>query len=244
MKHFLYLILILWVVSCQKEPTAEEILAKAIEAHGGEKIYNSTVSFDFRNIHYKATYQNGDYTLSREFSDSLNNKIKDVLTNNTFDRTINDSLVSVTDQWKIKYSNSVNSVIYFFRLPFNLRDPAVMLSYLGKGTIEGTSYYKLKVRFSKEGGGEDFTDQFVYWINTNSYTLDYLAYEYATDGGGKRFRKAFNQRKVNGWLVSDYHNYEPLNLDVGIENYDHYFTKSGLKKLSEIVNKNVKVEYE
>lgn len=243
MKYFLYLTTVLFLANSCATPTAEEVLQKAIEAHGGAKVYNSNVSFDFRDKHYEATYRGGNYSLSREFSDSLQNKVKDVVTNKGFERTINDSTVALTDEWKIKYSNSVNSVIYFFRLPFNLKDPAAKLSYLGKGQLEGNEYFKLKVAFAEEGGGEDFTDQFVYWFNTETYTLDYLAYEYATNGGGKRFRKAFNQQKVNGWLVSDYHNYKPNDLSVDIESYDTYFEKGGLEKLSEVVNRNVMVEY-
>jgi uncharacterized protein DUF6503 len=244
MKYILPIfVLSVLVSSCATEPTADEILSKTIEAHGGYKVINSHVSFDFRDKHYKANYNNGKYRLSRHFSDSLNNSIVDVLTNSEFERTINDSLVSVTDKWVTKYSNSLNSVFYFFRIPFNLKDPAVILSYLGKGSIEGKSFYKLKVAFSEEGGGEDFEDLFVYWINAETYKLDYLAYEYATDGGGKRFRKAFNQRNENGWLVSDYVNYKPKNLEVDIEQYDIYYAENGLEKLSEIVNKNVKVTY-
>ncbi|MCB0505382.1 MAG: hypothetical protein KDC58_07740 [Cyclobacteriaceae bacterium] len=244
MKYFLYLgVILLVTTSCQTDPSAQEIIDRSIEAHGGSKVYNSKFSFDFRDKHYEAVYINGDYTLSRQFTDSLNNQIKDVLTNSGFERSINDTLIILTDDWKTKYSNSVNSVIYFFRLPFNLTDPAVNLTYLGKGKIEGKTYFKIKVAFAKEAGGEDFTDQFVYWFNTQTYTMDYMAYEYATSGGGKRFRKAYNQRSINGWLISDYHNYEPLDISIDIEVYDQYFEKGGLKNLSEIVNRNVNVEF-
>ncbi len=229
--------------ACTQEPTAQDILAKAIQAHGGDKIYNLNVSFDFRDKHYKGEYNQGQYKLARYFSDSLDNRYVDILTNEGFERKINDSLVSVTDKWAGKYSNSINSVFYFFRLPFNLNDEAVILTNLGKGKIEGKDYYKIKVTFGKEGGGEDFDDIFVYWFNTETYILDYLAYEYTTEGGGKRFRKAFNQRDENGWLMSDYINYKPKDINVDIADYDTYFDESGFKKLSEIVNKNVEVGY-
>lgn len=237
------LALTLLITSCSTTPTADEILSKAIEVHGGNKVNNSTVSFDFREIKYHANYANGNYELTRYLTDSLSNSIKDVLTNTSFNRWVNDTLVTVTDEWKGKYSNSINSVFYFFRLPFNLTDPATILTYLGTSNIDGTNYYKIKVAFNEKGGGEDFEDLFVYWFNADTYTLDYLAYEYATDGGGKRFRKAVNQRYANGWLVSDYINYKPKSLDVNIEQYDQYFAGNGLIKLSEIVNKNVEVAY-
>ncbi len=244
MKYLLSIFtLILLCTACNQKPTAKGILAQAIETHGGTKVTNARISFDFRNKHYKANYDNGNYTLSRQFSDSLGNTIIDVLTNAKFERTINDTLANVTEEWKAKYSNSVNSVFYFFRLPFNLTDPAALLVYLGTGEIDGIIYHKVKVTFNQEGGGEDFDDKFVYWFNTNTYTLDYFAYEYATDGGGKRFRKAINQRKENGWLVSDYINYKPKDLGINIEQYDAYFSENGMKKLSEIANKNVRVSY-
>lgn len=244
MKYILSLLaLSLFISSCSQEPTAQEVLAMAIEAHGGDKVNNSKVSFDFRKIHYEANYNNGNYELARYLSDTINNKIVDVLSNSNFERTINDTLINVTDEWVKKYSNSVNSVFYFFRLPFNLQDPAAILKYIGQGTIDEKLYHKVKVSFSEDGGGEDFDDLFVYWFNTKTYRLDYFAYEYSTDGGGKRFRKAINQRTENGWLVNDYINYKPKNLEIDIENYDEYFAEGGLKKLSKIINKNVEVVY-
>lgn len=229
--------------ACSQVPTAEQILERSIKAHGGEKTYNATISFDFRDKHYVGTYKNGTYKIARHFSDSVENNYVDVLTNNSFNRTVNDSLVTVTEEWVGKYSNSINAVFYFFRLPFNLKDDAAILTYLGKGTLEGKEYYKLKVTFIEDGGGEDFDDVFVYWFNAATYTLDYLAYEYATEGGGKRFRKAINQRAENGWIISDYINYKPKDIKVDIADYDTYFARDGFKKLSKIENKNVKVSY-
>ncbi len=244
MKTLLPFFLLLFIISaCTKEPTAEEILTSAIKAHGGDRVYNSTVAFDFRDKHYVGVYKDGKYELSRNFSDTLDNKIVNVLTNDEFKRSINDTIVALSDKWVASYSNSVNSVFYFLKLPFNLKDEAVVLTYIGEGTIENKAYYKLKVTFGEAGGGEDFDDIFVYWFNKETYTLDYFAYEYATSGGGKRFRKAFNQRSVNGWLMSDFINYKPKDLKVDIADYDTYFAKDGLKKLSEIVNRNVEVTY-
>ena len=244
MKYLIAILAIsLSISSCKQEPTAQEVLTKAIEAHGGAKVNNSTVSFDFRKIHYEAKYSNGTYELARYLSDTLNNKIVDVLSNTRFERTINDTVAIVSNEWVTKYSNSVNSVFYFFRLPFNLQDPAAILQYVGQGSIDEKLYHKVKVSFLEEGGGVDFDDLFVYWFNSETYTLDYFAYEYSTDGGGKRFRKAINQRTENGWLVNDYINYKPKNLEIDIENYDTYYAEGGFKKLSEIVNKNVAVTY-
>ena len=68
----------------------------------------------------------------------------------------------------------------------------------------------LKVTFKEEGGGEDFQDEYRYWINQKNHEIDYLAYNYLTDGGGTRFRRAINKRKIVGIFFQDYVNYKPF----------------------------------
>ena len=239
---FTFLWAIVFLVSCAQNEPAEDLIAKSIQAHGGDQVYRSIVSFDFRDIHYIASYDEGMFTLERLFEDSVNT-YHDVLDNEGFIREVNGEVVELDEEWTGKYSRSVNSVIYFFRIPFVLQDDAVILNRLRDGAIEGQSYYKVEATFNEEGGGEDFDDRFVYWINTDNYEIDYMAYSYSTDGGGKRFRKAINERKVNGWLVKDYINFEPKDLDVPLDDYDQYFADGGMKELSRIENVNIKVEY-
>jgi hypothetical protein len=237
------LALVFIVNACsQMQPTAEEIIDQTIMAYGGEKVYNSLIEFDFRDKHYTARYENQRFSLKRSFTDSTGTII-DELNNDGFTRLRNDSLVSLDEEWTGKYSRSVNSVIYFFRIPFVLNDPAVIPSYLGETKINDTVYYKLGVKFTEEGGGEDYDDSFIYWVNKENYFIDYLAYSYSTDGGGKRFRKAINPREVNGLRVVDYINYEPQDLTVPIENYEDYFENGGLTELSRIINENVSINY-
>jgi hypothetical protein len=180
--------------------------------------------------------------LQRTFSDSTGQFI-DKLTNDGYSRTHNDSLVTLDEEWAGKYSRSVNSVIYFFRIPFVLKDEAVKPELLGTITINDHTYYKVRVSFSEEGGGDDFDDSFIYWINQESYSIDYLAYSYSTDGGGKRFREAINPRTINGLYAVDYINYKPNDMDIAIEEYDKYFLEGGMKELSRIENENISIEY-
>ena len=128
-------------------------------------------------------------------------------------------------------------------IPFNLNDPAVNKKLLGEGTLDGKTYYKVHISFSEEGGGDDYDDAFVYWVDKESFVIDYFAYSYSTDGGGKRFRKMINPRDVNGLLVVDYINYEPEVFETPIESFDSYFEAGGMKELSQIINENVSVTY-
>ncbi|HHL53212.1 MAG TPA: hypothetical protein ENJ39_07520, partial [Flammeovirgaceae bacterium] len=110
MKIFPFIALLLIVAACQQQPTAEEIIDRSIEAYGGQKVYNSIIEFDFRKRHYVAKYQDNHYELKRIFTDTLGNHYVDVLTNEGFTRTVNDSLAQLDDEWRGKYASSVNSV--------------------------------------------------------------------------------------------------------------------------------------
>jgi Family of unknown function (DUF6503) len=236
------IILLIITFGCTKQLTVEEIIDKSVDAYGGQNVYNSSIEFDFRNKHYLARYNNYRYQLQRSFTDSTGNVV-DVLNNDGFTRTINDSLVVLDEEWTGKYSRSVNSVVYFFRIPFVLKDEAVKPELIGTSSIKDQNYYKVRVSFAEEGGGEDFDDSFIYWINQDNFYIDYFAYSYSTSGGGKRFREAINPRTVNGLHTVDYINYKPKDLTVAIEDYDQYFLEGGMEELSKIENTNVSIKY-
>jgi len=71
--------------------------------------------------------------------------------------------------------------------------------------------------------------------------LDYLAYKYATNGGGVRFREAYNTRVVEGIRFVDYNNYKPENKEVSLSELDQLFTEEKLKLVSKIETEKVKV---
>ncbi|MEL7534879.1 MAG: DUF6503 family protein, partial [Bacteroidota bacterium] len=141
------------------------------------------------------------------------------------------------------YSNSVNSVLYFIRLPYGLNDPAVNKKYLGEESIKGKKYHKIEVTFEQEGGGKDYDDVFVYWLDQQSHYLDYLAYSYETDGGGLRFRKAFNARTIGGIRFQDYVNYK-AELQAGREaaSLGLLYEAAELDSLSSIINENISLQ--
>ncbi len=242
-KFLLVVIIIVLFVGCKKEDSinAQSIVDKSIEISGGKKTNNSIIDFNFRKKHYKAIRSKGTYQLAREFKDSLN-VIKDILSNEGFKRYINSELVKVTDSMIPRYSASVNSVHYFSVLPYGLNDAAVNKQYLDKVKLKGKYYYKIKITFNQEGGGEDFDDVFIYWIDTESFKTAYIAYSYAeSDGLGFRFREAYNERYVNGIRFVDYNNYKPKEASATLEKLDELFENDKLQLLSKIELENISV---
>ena len=227
---------------CQEkqELTADAIVEKAVATACGGNCEYAEIDFIFRKVKYKSTRKDGSYQFERIFVDSLGT-VRDVLKNDGFQRFLNDSLITIADTTALKYANSVNSVHYFAQLPYGLKAPAAQKQLLGDAIIHGEPYFEIGVSFLQEGGGTDFEDEFVYWIHKENFTVDYLAYNYQVEGGGIRFREAYNIREVEGIRFADYNNYKPARLGVPLTDLDQYFQEGNLTLLSKIETENVEV---
>ena len=257
MKNYVLLVFIVVLFGCKNENsntntitteavtkvlTADEIINKSIEVSGGEKFKHSSLKFEFRDVYYQALRKNHEFLLVRILVKD-NDSIFDMLSNVGFERYDNKTFVKLEDSIAKTYEASVNSVHYFSVLPYGLNDKAVNKTLLESEQIKGKDYYKVKVTFGKEGGGEDHEDVFVYWLNKQSFKLDYLAYSYNEDKGiGMRFREAYNERYVNGLRFVDYNNYKAENSEFPLENLGNAFENNELELLSKIELKNVEVQ--
>jgi hypothetical protein len=169
-------------------------------------------------------------------------KVEDVKSNAKFERFIDGTLEVLPDSTANKYDNSVNSVHYFVKLPYGLNDPAVNKTLMGEVTLKKTEYYKIKVTFDQTGGGDDFEDTYLYWINKETFKPDYLAYDFYVNDGGVRFRVAYNERYIKGIRFVDYENYKPMDDVTTIDNIDAKYESGDLELLSKIELENISVE--
>ena len=216
------------------ESKAKEIIKKAVEKHGGKNYEKFDISFDFRAFKVRLNQDTENYRFERITEDSTKNQIKDILTNTSFERQINGEKKVLSEKDFSKYKEGINSIAYFVLLPNKLLDPAVISEYVGNEVLEGKKYDKISVKFKKEGGGKDHDDVFCYWFNSQTNTMDYLAY----DNGGPRFRKAVNRKEVGGIIFQDYENYEILDKNIPTTEYDKAFKIGKAKLLSKIEQTN------
>jgi hypothetical protein len=237
---FFYLLFLIGCTPTEKKLTAQQIIDKTMLFSGSDKVDASEISFKFRDKEYSAIRKNGNFKLFRSFTkDSI--AIVDVLTNDGYRRSIKAQDVQVADSMVPRYTNSINSVHYFSVLPFGLNDKAVNKRLLEATTLIGKEYYKVEVTFSKNGGGEDFEDVFIYWVGKENFLIDYLAYSYQTNNGGKRFRVLKEQCVKNGIRFVDYHNYKPLRKTISLIDIDKAFENKQLTKVSEIILEDINV---
>ena len=243
MRLTLFILLCFSLLGCKEEKssalTAQQIIDKTIENAGGTLYTCSSIDFTFRDKAYSLEYINSNKILKRKF-DTDSSTITDIRRNNGFERIIGNQAVHVADTTARKYANSINSVHYFAYLPYGLNDPAVNKKLLGNRKVKGEEYYTIQITFDQEEGGDDFEDVYVYWINKETFKPDYLAYEFHVDGGGMRFREAYNERFVEGIRFVDYSNYKPVDA-ASVHDLDQLYADNKLELLSRIELKDIQV---
>lgn len=131
---------------------------------------------------------------------------------------------------------------YFAFLPYGLNDSSVFKESLGETEINGEKYNLIKVTFAEEGGGDDYDDEFLYWIGIEDSIVDFMAYSYHTDGGGVRMREVSAVNKVGGIRFQNYLNLKPEDETVHVEKMQELYESGDLELLSEINLENIRVD--
>jgi hypothetical protein len=224
------------------QSTAVAVIDRAVTAHGMEGLERLSASFRFRDIDYGIEMDDGQFSYTRAFTDSLGRSVRDELTNRGLRRRLDGEVARLSPKDSSAYAESVNSVRYFFLLPYGLHDPAVMAELLEPATIRGQPYDRVRVTFAEEGGGTDHDDVYHYFFNRESGELDYLAYSFEANEGGIRFREATNKRRVAGVLVQDYINYGTNGADRDLSDIGRRFETGELPELSRITNAGVRID--
>lgn len=235
-----YLLVALSALGCAKN-NPDDIIRNTIDRYGGEKFKNSIIEFDFRGNHFVIYRKSGKYEYTKIGKDSTGKIIEEKLTASGYTRKINGEPIDLSEKKKNALANSLNSVIYFALLPYPLADKAVLAKIDGTAEIKGRKYYRLRVNFKQEGGGDDYQDKYLYWIDTEDYSMDYFAYSFEVNGGGSRFREVTNERKINGIILTDHINYKIGKEISDLTEYESEFNNGKLIKVSEIRLENPSV---
>ncbi|UOX34265.1 hypothetical protein LXD69_01820 [Flavobacterium sediminilitoris] len=216
---------------------ADQIIYETIEAHGGLLFDVANYSFTFRDKQYHFMNYSDGYTYSSQIK-KKDTVIKDIITNGEFERYKNGILQNNTEEEIKKYTGALNSVIYFATLPHKLKDSSVKKKYIEETKIKGKEYDVIEITFNEDGGGQDYDDEFHYWINKNTKKIDYLAYNYQVNNGGVRFRVAYNSREIDGITFQDYVNYE-AQLNTPLKDLPKLYENGELKEISKIETENI-----
>ncbi|MGA0444143.1 MAG: DUF6503 family protein [Flavobacteriaceae bacterium] len=237
------LLSIVVLIGCNlnETPTSKELIQRVIEVSGWDHPALE-MEFDFRDYHYFLKRQSNGYVYKRMIQKEGVLQVDEMSNLYPLQRTLAGTPIKLSDSLQQLYTNSLNSVLYFFQLPLPLSDEAVISELVGEELIEGSSYWNVKVSFQEYGGGEDFQDEYRYWIHKETLTIDYLAYNYQTSGGGTRFRKTIHPRNIEGFRFQNYINFKPITKFPSLDSLPRWFEEGKLEEVSRIENLNIKVK--
>lgn len=222
----------------QSDQQAQQIVDKAIAAHGGDLYKQARISFTFRGKRHTVQQNDQGYRYERSFTEE-GEEILDVYQNGEFTRKVNGQVVSLSGRKLAGQIEDVNGVSYFAMLPYKLNDAAVIKEYEGQVSIQGKVYDKIRVSFEGEGGGDSPDNIFYYWFDQATGLMEYLGY----NKHGNRFRAPYNPRVVNGIRFVDNVNFGGGDFsDDDIATFDEHYEAGELKELSRIILEDVEVQ--
>ena len=220
------------------------IVARAIEHHGGELYRASETELDVcskSGCFHVVARVDGD-----RFAYTVSGKVREVRrevrwSNDALEVRENGTPVAVEPEREQRYRDWAMARVYFCFLPYRLDDPSVIQHELGLVDWEGRRLHRVKVTF-EPGTSTDAGDEYMYWFDPETARLEYFAYSYDDDGGGLRFRRAFDHRRVGGLLVFDQDNYGVEGPGLSVDAIDPAYVKSRMRHISTVRLEQISVE--
>jgi len=171
-------------VSCQKkERTIGDILSKSLEAHGGLEIWQQvdTLSFTKKTILYnREGLKEKEITQHQSFygGDFINGEITSIgvdksrisIIGDIYSKSIEDSLVVLTDDDVKLINKSFRSAYYVISQPFNLKQSDALLFYKKDTILNGEKTFVVDVSY-REDENTNTPDQWTYFFNAKTYLI-------------------------------------------------------------------------
>ncbi len=243
----LVLALILAVVSPALGAEKVERLAvvdQAIEYHGGELFQQSEIRLRMCSksgcSELRARVDGGRFDLEAAAAVSDGHR-RVRITNDSVARWENGARRVVESELEQRFRDWVMSRIYFTFLPFRLNDPSVFKQDLGAEEWNGRLLHKVKVTFTP-GSSTHAQDEYLYWFDPQTGRLEQFAYSYATGGGGLRFRRTFNHRRVGGIGFFDQENLGVNGPDLSVDLITPDYVAGTMTPVSTITLHDITVE--
>ena len=141
--------------------------------------------------------------------------------------------VAVAPEKQQVYRDWAMAKVYFSFLPYRLDDPGVFKQDLGLVTWGDRQLHKVKVTF-EAGSSTDASDEYMYWLDPDTAQVELFAYSYDNNGGGLRFRRAVNDRRVGGILFFDQENLGVEGPDLSVDAIDADYVRDKLRPVSTV----------
>jgi hypothetical protein len=225
-------------------PGRAEIVARAIEHHGGEVYARSETSLELcsRSGCYSMRVRTDGGIYRHEVSGPFRGRRRTVVADNeTVSVSLDGERLPVTEGSGQALRDWATARIYFAFLPYRLDDPSVVQQDLGLETWHGRRLHKVKVSFVA-GSSTDASDEYLYWFDPVTARLEQFAYSFEGSPGGLRYRRLSNYRRVGGILFFDQSNLGVEGAGLSVDQITPEFVEERMRAVSEVRLRNLEVK--
>ena len=224
-------------------PAMPEIVAKAIEFHGGGLYEQSKMtltitslsgSFDIEVTRNGGTFE---YVVTNPARDDRPER-KVRLTNDGVTEW-RDGVESELDAESERRARAfADARVFFPLLPYTLKGGDIHFEDKGLETWDGRDLLRMKVTFAA-GSSNDADDAYTFWFDPDTGRVEQFGYDF---DNGLRFRKAIAFNRVGDVLFSDQENYAVDGGKVPVDTLTPEYVAESMSLLSTVVISDVTVE--
>lgn len=225
----------LW--SC-KNPDTRVTLDDLVLHYGGEKYYNSTISYTVNNFKYEVDRDGYRVGLSLIESNREGDQLKSILENGILSEYLNDSLRNTDSDNYLKKSH-LSNFTYSNSIPFVLTSNDMEIDSVGFIT-KGTNKYqfiKVKTKFVRDID----INEFYLYIDPTTKDIMYVSQKFVTESKVPRIKRYYNHRTINGIRFADYTQFVAKEDTIDTPDLIKYFNAETLKPFSEIKFEDIEV---
>jgi len=167
----------------KKKITANEIVSKSIDAHGGLELWQKvdTLSFTKKTILYNQDgVEEKELTQHQSFygGNFINGEIISIgadksrisIIGGIYSKSTRDSLTVLTNDDIALINKSFRSAYYVISQPFNLRESDALLTYKKDTILNGKKTFVVDVSY-KENQNSNASDQWTYFFNAKTFLI-------------------------------------------------------------------------
>lgn len=225
-------------------PGRVEIVDRSIEYHGGDLYRQSDVRLKMCSksgcSDLRARIDGGLYELEA-IGRTSDGERHVRITNGSVEGWRDGAPMAVEPDREQVLRDWVMSRVYFVFLPFRLGDPSVFQHDLGLERWDGRPLHKVKVAFAP-GSSTHAADEYLHWFDPRSGRLEQFAYSYTTGGGGLRFRRTLNHRRIGGIGFFDQENWGVDGPGLSVDLVTPDYVAGAMRHVSTVTLSEIRVE--
>ncbi len=225
------------------DPDLPDIVARAIEHHGGDLYGQSKISMTITSLsgsfRIDATRDGGrfEHVVTDPARDGRPER-RVQLTNDGVQEWRGGDEIALDAEGERRARAFVDARVFFPLLPYTLRGGDIHFEDMGLETWEDRELQRVKVTFAP-GTSNDADDAYAFWFNPETGRVEQFGYDF---DNGLRFRKATSFQRVGGVLFSDQENYAVDGGKVPVDTLTPEYVAGSMRLLSRVMISDVTVE--